>query len=143
VLVTAGDRFSAAHSVVRYSSAASALLSITSSSQDVTGTSVTVTAQTSSAIYLCTLTADFICQVAGATIGIATLNVDGVDQTQSARFNQSNVSAGAEVTASQGYSGTLTSGSHTFKIRGIRSGGADGNLRIQPTHTTLQIVVFG
>jgi hypothetical protein len=142
-LVTAGDRFGAVHSVARFTSAASAFLSLTSTRQDVTGSSVTVTAQTSSAIYLCVLTADFFCQVAGATLGIAALNVDGTDQTAEAHYNQSNVSAVAEATASQNYTGTLTAGTHTFKIRGVRSGGVDGNLRILPTHTTLQIVVFG
>lgn len=125
-----------------YRAEASAVLGLTTTVTDVTGASVVVSALAANAKYVCT--AVFDCQSIGttATTALGILDIDGVDQSEQAIFNQ--VSAnGLRSTIVQTWEGTLSAGSHTFKLQGQRTGGADSMLRFNALHTTITVAVVG
>ena len=110
--------------VTHYEAIATASLSVTTTEADVAGTTITVTTTTPNAHCTAWMT---IFANTGATAGaansnlVARLNVDGVNQSEEARLSLELVPV--RITFSQVYDFVLaTAGTHTIKIRGLRSG---------------------
>ena len=130
----------ATHQLVQATATGS--LTLVSEAADVPGATVTVVTTRPNAHALIIATVDFQSLATGATTGVVTINVDGVDVGPQAICNQSNVAAGLRVTAATSYVAPLASpGSHVIKLRGSRATGTDGALRINSLHTQLTVLV--
>lgn len=141
-VIAAGQRVTGGLLTINtYEAICTADLSLTSTETDVTGASVTVTAQTNSAQYLATAGFRFDkTATASTSFGIGLLNVDGASDAERAiaRLNSAVVDTR---NIAQTWRGTLTAGSHTFKLRG--SCVTSSIWSIISTDTKLTVVVFG
>lgn len=116
------------------SGAATALLALTTTITDITGTSVTFSTTAANAVLLVTLFADVECTAfTSAGLAVAELWVDGAAQSP---FAQLQVSAnGQRATVGQTHRIVLASaGSHTVLMRGRKSGGTN-TINMNATHT--------
>ncbi len=124
---------------------ATAVLNLTATVTDVPGATLTFTTTYPNTAYVAIWAANFNGIAAGTPTGIVQLNIDGSDLTAPELvWNQANVAAGSQTTGGTSYVGVLASaGSHTFKLRGSRSGGADSQIRVNAAHTQLTLLIFG
>jgi hypothetical protein len=122
---------------------ASALLGLTAAVTDVPGVTVTFNVSSPAAWAAIQWTGDFESLAATATVGVASLWLDGAAITGSpqALFGNGGIS-GARATAGNQYMTTLGTGSRTLTLRGNRAGGADGVLRLNAQHTTMLVQVY-
>lgn len=110
---------------------------------DVPGTEFQVNVMRPGAEWAMVVFADFRSVGTTATTGIIRANVDGVDAGPEAHFNQSNVAAGLRGSTGQVVDGTFaTKGLKTFKLRAWRSGGGDGQVLVEATHTGYLLIVI-
>ncbi|WP_422733992.1 hypothetical protein ACN26Y_29835 [Micromonospora sp. WMMD558] len=125
---------------VTYEAVASASLTLGTSLADVTGTSIALTTLTDGALYIAEASFDMnIATAAAGQLAEGHLDVNGADQTARALKLMTAVD---RATVSQRWRGTLTTaGSHTLKLRGIKSG-ASGVASIVLTHTKLQVTIY-
>lgn len=140
--IAAGQRVTAgALTINTYEAICTSDLALISTETDVTGASVTVTAQTGSATYLATASFRFDKTATASTaFGIGLLNVDGASDAERA-IARCNLAAVDTRNCAQTWRGTLTAGSHTFKLRG--SCATSSIWSIIATDTKLTVVVFG
>ncbi len=109
---------------------------------DVPGATLTVTTTRPTAAAQISATFDFQATGVTATFGVGVINIDGVDITApQAIWNQSGTAVDARITAAVTYAATLTPGSHVLKLRVFRSGGADGQIRVNSLHTQISALV--
>jgi len=78
---------------------------------------------------------------AATAVGTTMLRIDGVTAAAPAAIFQ-DVTTGNRGTMGQADVRTLGPGPHTAILRANRVGGADGQLRLNPQHTTLLLVVL-
>lgn len=125
---------------VTYEAVASGTLTLGTALADVAGAAVTLTTTTAGAVWVAEATFDMNVATAGAgVLAEGHLDVDGVDQTARALKSMAAVD---RATAAQRWRGTLAAaGSHTLKLRGIKSGAA-GVASIVTTHTKLQVTIY-
>jgi hypothetical protein len=120
--------------------AASASLTLSTTPTDVTGATLTLATVTANAKYEATITCDIQETVAGTTVGIGQLVVDGATQTQAALLACNATDDRATVT--QVFTGNLaTAGNHTFKIQGSKDIAA-GTVIMNLTHTTISVKIW-
>lgn len=105
-------------SVQIYESVASANLALTSTVTDITGTSMTVTALTDDCKWVA-MASVHIQRSASASnaFAVCTLSVNGTTQ-QGEMTCRLNTAIAFDTTLMRAYKGTLTAGTHTFKLRG-------------------------
>ena len=125
---------------VTYEASASSSLTLTTTLTDVTGASITLTTLTDGALYIAEAVFDMnVATAASGQLAEGHLGVDGSDQTARALRQMNAVD---RATVAQRWRGTLVSaGSHTFKLRGLKSG-ASGVASIVTTHTKLQVTIY-
>lgn len=124
-----------------YSAACDALSNFQGVEADLSGATVTFTTTVPSA-YMASIVIDARLNVAdSAIVGVGKLFIDGVDAGPEAIYSPSNIAAGGRATVAQYYVGSLAAGSHTFKIRIVRVGGADSHLQCNATHSTVSVMV--
>lgn len=121
-----------------YSSISDADLTLTTALQAVSGTLIPVTVQ-GNARWEAEAVFGFEETVAGVTLGIGALEVDAVAQTGQALFKMATVND--EVTAAQIWTGTLTSGSHTFELS-ARKNIAAGTQIVLTGQTKLKVKTY-
>lgn len=142
VTVAAGEIPSAGKLTVQcLEGVASSNLALTSTLTDVPGASVTLTAQTSSAFYVATVSAR--CDrsaAAGAVAAIVRLDVDGSSVAGQIVVAHSTAIACIS-TPAKTFTGALSAGSHTFKIRG--SCATSSLWTVSLGDTNLVVTVFG
>lgn len=122
---------------------ASVLLNLTSVQTPVTGASLTVTTTRDNATIVAHWHGDFEAIGATLTTGVCFLVVDGVNAAPQALWEMPTAAASGRVTAGQTDTQVLaTAGAHTVRLDGLRSGGADNQIRLNATHTTLTVTVY-
>lgn len=123
-----------------YDAAASGTLVLTTSQQDITGASITLTTATAGAVFVATGTFDVNVTTAQASqLAEGHLDVDGVDQTPRALRDTNAIS---RVTVTRSWRGTLgAAGSHTLKLRGVKTG-TTNVVSMVTTHTGLTVVIY-
>lgn len=129
-------------SVVQETANASADLSLTSTITDITGATVTLAAQTDSAFFLAWATFDMdkTSTSASAVFAEGILDVDGDDQAGEV-LAKVNLAAVARMSVARSWSGTLSAGSHTWKLQGQA---ATSDIWVcRSVHTCLTVIVFG
>lgn len=128
--------------VIVETAAASGLLGLTATIQDIPGCEVQIETEAANARYIAWGFFDAEQIAAGTTTtGVGILDVDGTDDTRQATFE--GLGDNARGTVGQCWTGVLADADvHTFKLQGQRSGGADAVLRFNGTHTTLTVHVM-
>lgn len=121
---------------------ASSALALTTTITDVPGCVVAIETEAANAQFVAYGVFDMEQLAANTTtIAVGILDVDGTDEATQAIFN--GVADNNRVTAVQVWSGVLASAAtHTFKLQGQRSGGADSIKRFNALHTTLTVHVM-
>lgn len=115
-------------------------LPLTATETDIAGATLTVPAAGPSSTFLVIAGFDMHSLGTTSTTGACLLHVDGVAQAGNVIWSTAGVN-GLRGTAGQNWIiKGLSAGSHVFKLRGIRSGGADGQVRVNQTHTRLVVV---
>lgn len=125
---------------VTYEGIASSTLSTTTTVADVVGASVTLTTTAANAIYVVNATFDMFASTASGTTALqGRLDVDGVNAGREAVFIAA--TTGERGTVHQQWRGTLAlAGSHTLKLRGLKSG-AVGTYQIISGSTIIGIEI--
>jgi hypothetical protein len=117
------------------------VLGLTAVEQDVPGTTINFTTTSPAALVLAIWFADYEVIAAATAVGVTMLRIDGAtNATPAATFREN--AAGERGTTGQLDLVTVAPGSHTAILRANRAGGADGQLRLDPNHTTLLLAVF-
>lgn len=127
-------------SAVRNAAQGPGVLNLTAVEQDVPGTSITFTTSAATATVVAVWVADYEVLVAAAATGVTMLRMDGVTGSKAATFEAT--VAGERGTTAQFEVLTVAPGSHTAILRANRAGGADGQLRTNPVHTSLLLLVL-
>lgn len=137
----AGERLTASKlSTTTLQAAADAILAVTTTVTDIPGATISFTATRDDV--LVRVVGVFDCETLGTTaagIIVARANMDGAEPVGRATFQ----GQGGEVrgTVTQTWLFTVDQGPHTVKLRAARSGGVDGDTRINPTHTTITAII--
>lgn len=140
----AGDFILASNETVRiFQSVATSDLALTSTVTDVPGTSMTVTALTDEAKYLAFVSVRFDkdSPSSSSAFAICRLNVDGSDEAGQI-VARNNLAAVATHHAAKTFTGELSAGSHTFKLRGSCSSSSIWTIDGQTSDTNLIVVVY-
>jgi hypothetical protein len=116
------------------------VLNLTAAEQDVPGTTVTFTTSAAVATVVAVWFADYQVLVAATATGVTMLRLDGVTDPTAATWRDS--TAANRGTTGQANVLTVGPGTHTAVLRANRAGGADGQLRLNPLHTSLLLVVL-
>jgi hypothetical protein len=116
---------------------ASGTVTLSTSAQDVPGVAVTVSVN-AGALYTVDGVFDMEIQVTGNATMAGLLDIDTVGQTAQAILDDAGVTPRA--TVAQNWDGSLTAGSHTFKLRALKSA-AVGTMRVN-THTTMRVCIW-
>jgi hypothetical protein len=122
---------------------ATSSLNLTSVITDVPGATITFETARPNATVLVTWVAD--CNVIGATITLAIvrLNVDGVNRVRQILMEMPvAATAGRWTLAQQDVFTLANAGTHTLKLTGARSGGADNQIQLVQDHTNLNVTVY-
>lgn len=111
---------------------------VTTTETDCLGCSVTFSTATA-AVYVVTAHFDLDVSSSGTTVNVGRLNIDGVTQTKEAHLSGSSVTRS---TPGQVWTGTVSgAGSHTFKLRVIKSAAA-ATVNCVDTHTTFTVLII-
>ena len=120
--------------------ACSTALSLTATTTDVAGCSITVPVANTSDVYI--VTGVFDCQSLGttATTAVGQLTVGATTYTQQALWNNAALTAMRATVMQQWTVTGLANGDNVFKLRAVRSGGADAMIRVNASHTKIVVV---
>lgn len=117
------------------------VLGLTAAEQDVPGTTINFTTSSPAANIVAWWVGDYEVIAASTATGVTMLRIDGVtNSTPSATFRGNTL--GERGTTAQFDLLTVTPGDHVAILRANRAGGADGQLRLDQSHTQLLIAVF-
>lgn len=116
----------------------SSTATLTTTTTDVTGCSITFTLVGSSSVVLVNGVFAFSTSATGVTIATGSLMVDGVAQAGIATKNGQSFDSQP---CNQMWLPTLAAGSHTLKLRAAKTA-ALGTMTVEITHTVLSILVF-
>lgn len=119
---------------------ADANLTLGSSPQDISGT--TITLELPDCTYDAEGTFDVQVTSAGTSVFSGILEIDGVAETSAAIWGFTTAEGLVRNTVSQVWSGSLTAGSHTFLLQGDLTV-ASGISRVNATHTRLLVRLWG
>jgi hypothetical protein len=120
---------------------ATTALQPTATLQDILGCTVSLTVSGANAFADVDATAAFFIGVAEATHTLAVdLVVDGVAETGEILSTTTTLSTFN--TPSRHWVVSLTSGNHTLKLQGRNDGTSNSNRLIQPTHTSLSVMLY-
>lgn len=132
-----------------YAAMTGAAVNLTTSVATLAGTSITVTGIPAGAYYKGEVFADFQTIGSTTTTGVVQMFIDGVAASAQNALMSGGPTTGVRATAGQNFtnfSGSgnalLTAGTHVFDLRAFRSGGADTQIRVNATHTTLTLTIY-
>ncbi len=112
---------------------------MTATMTDLAGASVTLNVPRAGASALIVWSTDMQVQTTGSVTAYTLVNIDGVDQPQNAVWNPGGAAVGGRVTVGNSFTTTLaTSGSHTFKLRGVGTSA----IKALNIHTQISVVVL-
>ena len=118
-------------------------VNLTGAFQTITGTERNVTTTNPNALVVCVWSGDFEAIGTTATTGFTGVLINGATQTEAALYNSGGTQSGGRSTVSQVAIYTVTvPGTQSVYLRAARTGGADGNLRLNAIHTALLTVVL-
>lgn len=125
---------------VTYEGIATSTLSTSTTVADIVGATVTLSTTAANAIYVVNATFDcYVSAASGVTTIQGRLDVDGVNAGREAVFT--GTATGERATIKQQWRGTLAAaGSHTLKLRGLKSG-AVGTYQIISGSTIIGITI--
>lgn len=110
---------------------------ITTTETDLLNASVTITTTAASATWIVVGAFDF-SHSGGTDVAIGRLSVDGVTQAGEAHVQ---CASQCRMTVAQVWRGTVSAGSHTFKLRGAKVGSSN-SISSFDSQTSLQVHVF-
>lgn len=144
-LIAAGETPTAGlMSVQRFEASATSNLALTSTTFTlVTGASVSVTAQTSSAFYVATVHVRFEKSSSSTVTALGRLYVDGGSAAGGDMVAQYNTATNVRAVTSNTYTGNLSAGSHTFEIRAALDSATGGVWTAVTNGTHMVITVYG
>lgn len=117
------------------------VLGLTAVEQDVQGTQINFTTTSPAALVLAIWFADYEVIAAATAVGVTMLRVDATTNASPAATFRGNTT-GERGTTGQADLVVVSPGAHTAILRANRAGGADGQLRLDPLHTTLLLAVI-
>jgi len=117
------------------------VLNLTAAEQDVPGTTINFTTTAPAANVVAFWFGDYEVIAASTATGVTMLRIDGVTNAVPAATFRENA-LGERGTTGQFDLFTVGPGDHTAILRANRVGGADGQLRLDQSHTQLLLAVF-
>jgi hypothetical protein len=124
---------------------ASDALTLTTTTTDVPGASLTITTQMPNTVVVVTAFFDLAASnTTGTDVAVGSLDVDGVSMTGAIIYQMQVAGVSAHrLTAGQQWRVTLAdAGDHTLKLRASRTANTAGTFVVQSTHTTLAVLGY-